>query len=231
MVLSGSASVLTSEFYPPIRLTPGEEYSIGLLSLETYNSIPNIEEGVNNLFHFQHGVVRIPTGTYEVDDLRYYIQNVLEEEYHEKELTLKLHPNRNTLKTELKANFDIDFGQPYSIGPLLGFTNHTLLKKNTTHESDRVINIQGLNTISVECDLVTGSYKNGQRGRSLYSFYPSVEAGYKIIEAPSPVIYLPLNKATDQIQRITVSVVDENNRPVSFRGETVTVRLHLKNGY
>lgn len=237
ILMMGQESVLTNEFFPPIKLDPDSEYSIGMLSFECYNSIPNVEEGVNNLFHFEHGVIAIPTGTYEIDDINIYLEEKLKEfrsgqnNEVEEGLNLLLTPNRNTLKTRIKANFDIYFNKPNSIGRLLGFNTRTVLKKNHSYESDKVINIYAINSILVECDLVTGSYKNGVRGRALHSFFPNVDAGYKLIEAPKNVLYLPINKSTDEINRITVSVLDENGCPISFRGETISVRLHLKNGY
>ena len=40
---------LVCDFFPPLELTAGEWYS-GLLDLTTYNSIPNVESGRNNVF-------------------------------------------------------------------------------------------------------------------------------------------------------------------------------------
>ena len=53
-----------------------------------------------------------------------------------------------------------------------------------------------------------------------------VEPGYKINEVPSDVIYLPIN--TRIINNISVNIIDQDGKLINFRGETITIRLHLK---
>lgn len=52
---------------------------------------------------------------------------------------------------------------------------------------------------------------------TLHSFYPTVELGFKIIEKPSNVIYLPVN--VQRLDNITLSIVGQNGDTVDFRGE------------
>jgi len=46
------------------------------------------------------------------------------------------------------------------------------------------------NSILVNIDIIYGSYVNGQRYPTIYSFFPGVSAGYKIIETPAHLVYL-----------------------------------------
>lgn len=50
--LIGRNSVLSTDFYNPIELNPQYDYSLELNGLHTYNSIPNIDEGINNKFYY-----------------------------------------------------------------------------------------------------------------------------------------------------------------------------------
>lgn len=50
--------------------------------------------------------------------------------------------------------------------------------------------------------------------------------GYKIVEVPANVIYLPVN--AKRLSSITLKITDQEGNLVNFRGETITIRLHLK---
>lgn len=119
----------------------------------------------------------------------------------------------------------IDFTKKDSIGPLLGFSER-LLEPNVSHRSDKLVNIQPVNTIRIDCDLSTGSFHNGQRTHTIFEFSPSVDPGYKINIQPKHLIYLPVTKR--RISELTISIVDQNGDLVDFQGETITCRIHLK---
>jgi len=59
------------------------------------NSIPNIDEK-NNLFHIGGKVIRIPTGSYELNDITDLIYNKLK--VYNLENTFKIKSNNNTLQ-------------------------------------------------------------------------------------------------------------------------------------
>lgn len=71
-----------------------------------------------------------------------------------------------------------------------------------------------------------GSYKNGKLHHIIYQFFPNVPPGYKIVEAPSNIVYLPINVKT--ISNVTVKIQDQDDKLLNFQGETITIRLHLK---
>jgi hypothetical protein len=50
--------------------------------------------------------------------------------------------------------------------------------------------------------------------------------GEKIIERPKNLIYLPLIVPT--IYNIGIELIDNNGKLLNLRGETVTIRLHLR---
>ena len=224
VTVTGSDSAnLVCNFFPPLELT-GEWY-VGLLDFTTYNSIPNVNEGKNNKFpvHINDTWtdVRLPTGAYEIDDIERYLKKVLGDK------KISLRPNNSTLKCELTCKYTVDFSRkPNTIGPMLGFKAAKSLEAYKTHESDAPVDIIKVNTVQIHCNIVQGAYTDGKNEHILHAFYPTVEPGFKIVETPSHVIYLPVN--VRRIDNVTLSLVDQDGDTIDFRGEVITVRLHLK---
>lgn len=168
--------------------------------------------------------VQIPIGTYEVSNLSQYLKKQLQQ-IHE-DLRFELFANHNTLQCEIYCNQPIDFTKSNSFGSLLGFHNDIVLEANKWHESKLPANILKVNVIRIHCNIVTGSYLNNHPSHSIHEFSLRVPPGSKIVEVPHNVIYFPIT--VKSIQRIDISIVDENDQLVNFRGETITVRLHIK---
>lgn len=225
--LTGRSNRLSASFYPPVQLDNRYEYSLALIGLHTYNSIPNIEEGCNTL-HLIKGkkkpAITIPTGSYEIGDIERYLQRALVP--NQKLFSLKA--NTNTLKCELMSKFDIDFTQRDSIGPLLGFSKRILKGGDTLYESDAPVNIIRVTTIRIECNITSGSFYNGKQSHTLYEFSPMVDPGFAIDVEPRTLIYLPISSHLQMIDNITVDIVDQDSKPVNFRQEQVVLRLELK---
>lgn len=227
LTLTGDTSILVANYFPPIELN--QHYVCGLISLDTYNSIPNVDIE-NNRFHIGEHIIEIPIGSYEIND----ISELLANEYENKEKLNKsekvgnliINPNYNTLQTEIISDKDIIyFNKERTIGTLLGFSSK-ILQPNIKHISDKAIDITKINNICVQCNIINGSYINNESAHTLHQFSLVVSPGYKITETPQNVIYLPVN--TTQINSITLKVVDQNGQIINFRGERITIRLHLK---
>lgn len=166
--------------------------------------------------------IQIPTGSYEVNDLYKYLKKMLRRQ----NVELLLKANKNTLQCEIMCSQPIDFTKSNSIGPLLGFRVGQILERNTVHVSELPADILKVNVIRVECSIVKGSYLNGEPSHTIHEFSPRVAPGYKIIEVPQNVIYFPVT--VKNIHSISLSIVDQQNRPINFRGETITIRIHIK---
>lgn len=230
--LTSTSSTLRSSLFPALQLHKDKQWEAALLDFTTYNSIPNITEGVNNKLHYykakdakgkltQLNEIALATGSYEIDD----ICKVIQEKLGEENITIK--GNNNTLKTEVKSKYYIDFTKKQSIGDLLGFPSTTeVLEANVKHTSSDTVNILTLNTIDITCNIVQGSYVYGENRHILHTFYPTVPPGFKIIERPQNLVYLPLN--TSFISDIVVNVLDQDGNVVDFRSETITVRIHIR---
>ena len=218
--LSGTSSVLVAQYFPPIELSRNKSYVLGLVELLSFNSIPNIDED-NNKFYVDKEVVILPTGSYEIEDIESYLLELLSP----KDILISIRPNNNTLRSEIKCTHQVDFRPQDSIGTLLGFAQR-ILQPNITHSSDLPVSILKINALRVECNVTAGAYINEQRVHTIHEFFPAVPPGYKIIEVPSQVIYLPITVKT--IDHLQVRIVDQDGNLVNFRGEIVTIRLHIK---
>ena len=114
----------------------------------------------------------------------------------------------------VKDNYEVDFRQYNSINSLLAF--HNKLYTSGFHESENMVNIHTINSILVNIDIISGSYVNGSTQPTIYSFFPNVSPGYKIIENLHNLLYLPIS--SDTIHSITVWLTDKNGNVLNLRG-------------
>lgn len=119
----------------------------------------------------------------------------------------------------------VDFTVDNSIGSLLGFSKQKL-EPNKWHESNNEVNIQPVSVIRITCDIVQGSYINGEPSHIIHEFVPSVAPGFRYIEAPINVIYFPIQKS--YISSLNIKVIDDNDNCINFRQENIHLRLHLR---
>lgn len=250
LTLNGNSSELIANYYPPIELDRDGEYVCGLIDFHTFMSIPNVNEKNNRFYYINladrsrnksarkdntrdrprstvggyYDEIIIPTGSYELVDLVKYLSDTLAKK--EPGVTIYIGVNKNTLKCELKCNRQIFFDAgENTLGSLLGFEDG-VLEADVQHISTNVIKINSTNVIKFETNITTGAYSNNKLMRTLHEFYPSVDVGYKIVEVPRHVIYLPV--AARSIHNLIVRIVDQDNNLIDFRGESITLRVHIK---
>ncbi|DAC81327.1 penton [Mayetiola barley midge adintovirus] len=222
ITLSGSSSTLSTYFHPEIELDDRFNYSCSLLDFHTYNVVPNVHEN-NNKFYYADAAnnsvfysIIIPVGTYEVSEICEHITRQLIEK------NFVMRGNKNTLKCEIETDLTIDFTVEDSIGSLLGFSKK-ILENSLSYESDKLVNINSINCIRIECDLTTGSFHNGKGTHTIYEFTPKVAAGYKISEQPRNLIYLPVVKR--RINTVNIDIVDQDGELIDFRARPVNKML------
>ncbi|KAL7301938.1 hypothetical protein TKK_0005531 [Trichogramma kaykai] len=221
LTLTGQSSILESQYFPVIELSKNKSYEIGLVSLLTFNSIPNISTFNNKLYVEDIEPIQIPSGSYEITDINQYLKKILLK----KNISFELQVDANTSRSIIHCDKNIDFSPKDSIAHILGFKPQ-ILEAGIQHISDSSISITGINSIRIECNIATGAYLNGEKVHTLHEFYPTVEYGYKIVEIPNSIIYMPVS--TTYIDNIQLRIVDQNGRIVDFQGETITIRLHIR---
>lgn len=221
LTLSATSSELTANYFPPIDLHG--DYECALTDFHSYNSIPNVDV-YNNLFHIGEHVIEIPIGSYELIDIVQYI--IEEYKLCSPKNKISIESNNNTMKVKVKSSADsIYFNKENTIGRLLGF-NNKILSPNKDHFSDLPVNIFNVNLLRIESNIALNTYFNNSQAHTLHEFAISVPPGYKIDEIPRNLIYLPAN--CKEISCLTLRVVDQHGNLINFRGEEITIRIHLK---
>ena len=227
-VLTGTGSRLETTFTPPISLPAGCLCELALVSLETFYTFGNIDKS-NNMFKvFFSGVwytCEVPPGCYELEDINKEIQRQIVAKGGSSD-TVKLEANFNTLKSvmTLGNGVKVDMAVDNSLRTVLGFD--AKIYEKGRHESEKPVNIMKINSILVHNNLISSSYLNGSSQPVVYSFFPNVAPGYKIVEKPSNIIYLPVS--ADIIYQMTSWLTDQDNNPIDLRGEVLTIKFHLR---
>jgi len=216
---------------------------MALVNLETYYSFPNLSDE-NNVFRYSPGFievggggegdstrqrqwveVQIPEGSYDLIDIAETMKIVMKRNGHNDE-SVKTTANTNTLKSvlEIQGDFQVDFRGRNSISSVLGFRNQVY--KEGIHESQNVVNILSINSILMNVDVIGGSYVNGRIQNTIYSFFPNVSPGYKIVENSRNLVYHPV--ILDKINKMETVVTDQSGKQLNLHGENLTIRYHLR---
>ena len=147
---SDSKSKFKTRLNPVLQLDKDKEYEIALVNLKTYYSFPNIDE-TNNVFVYSPNngnswiKIKIPEGSYEIDDINDTIQHEMEKRGHHDPINedyyINISVNSNTLKSILilEKDYQVDFNHQNSIAKVLGFTSAKYTEG--FHESENVVNI------------------------------------------------------------------------------------------
>ena len=144
------------------------------------------------------------------------------------EYYINISGNCNTLKSVLiiESGYQVDFNPQNSLSKVLGFTGTKY--EEGFHESENVVNIHTISSILVNIDMISACYVKGATKNTIHSFFPKVSPGYKIIESPDNLVYLPL--ILDTIDNLNVLITDQDDNLLSLRNEKLTIRFHLREG-
>ena len=109
IIVSDSKSKFKTKLNPSLQLDKDKEDEIALVNLQTYYSFPNIDK-TNNMFVYSPDngnswvKIKIPKGSYEIDDINNTIQHEMghhdpiNEDYY---TCINISANSNTLKSVL----------------------------------------------------------------------------------------------------------------------------------
>ena len=233
-IVSDNQSRILTQFSPPLQLSEGKSYEMALVNLETYYSFPNIHAGNNSFRYSADGganwfPIALSIGSYGIEDINNEIQRLLRLNGHKTKIILDA--NRATLRATLTLarDYQVDFDVENSINTVLGFGRKVYAYDRGTNgytEGDLIVNIISINSILVNSDIIHGSYVNGTQQSTIYSFFPDVDPGMKILQTPQNLVYLPVTLRT--INRMETHLTDQNGTPIDLRGENLTIRFHLR---
>src|SRR5271165_5080757 len=138
-ILSGTESKFVT-YNHGAQLDPNKKYEAALLSLDMYNSIPNIIEGKNNAFKYSVDdgdtwkVISINTGAYELSAINNEIQRkmIAEGDFDKNNslcyISITANESRGTsIINVTNPNYQVAFISPHSSGSVLGFNATDLL--------------------------------------------------------------------------------------------------------
>ena len=138
----------------------------------------------------------IPEGSYHVEDINEFIQRKMRKNGHYEKANdkdnIEISANTNTIKSEMiiNNNCEVVFRRYNSINSLIRF--YSKLYTSGLHESENMVNILTINSILVNIDIISDSHVNGSTQPTIFSFFPDVSPGYKIIENPHNLLYLSI---------------------------------------
>src|SRR6218665_3131038 len=214
ILVSEKNARIRTRFSPSLELKANKKYKMAVVGLETYYSFPNIE-ATNNSFRYSpnNGTawfnVTIPEGCYEITDINEQVPRVMKAAgYYNVETddhNITIEANNNTLKTVLRIAEDyvVDFTTPNSLRTVLGFNDRRYL--SGYNESENIVDIMSITSLRVTCDIIGASYTSGTTGNMIYSFFPNVGPGYKIVKEPVNLVFLPITLSTISSMETTLT--------------------------
>ena len=172
----------------------------------------------------------IEPNIYNVVDLNKTLKNILPNNV---KIDITIDERKN--KTDLKINQTLIFTNKSFFYTILGFTqSHSYPLDDLegfyqlipgSYQSERPINITGIDKVHLKCNVVDGSIVNGVREPILYSFALDQPPGHKIYKEPKVKLFKKINKSV--LSHIIFYLEDDDNNPVEFNGETISFTCQL----
>ena len=231
LILKGNKSDFTV-CQNSIKLDPTKNYEAGLSSLVTCNSIPNINEGKNNIFSYStdNGEtwknIALLTESYELIAINNEIQrHMISNGDSGDAIDIEENISRLTSIVNIKnPTYKVNFGVSNSIGSVLGFGAKQI--GPGYNESPNIVKIMQVNTILVNLDIIMGCCVNGLPSPTIYSFYPNVSPGYTIVVERPKQKYYPISRY--DINRIRVWLTDQHGNLIDLREEEITIYIDIR---
>ena len=155
---------------------------LGLIRLSIYNLVFNVNRRNNQFLYSNSNINKaITPGAYELTEIAELIKE-------ETDGNVIIEPDKNTMKClmEIKQG-TISFDVENSIASLLGFRKAVYKQGNYT--SQKIVDIMGLSTINIHCNVISGANDNGKDTDILYTFNLTEPPGYRINIIPTNILY------------------------------------------
>lgn len=129
-------------------------------------------------------------------------------------LTLAFSGNSSKLQSDFLPEIILEEQYEYSCA---------LLDLNIKNNNSTKIDFLGV--ICIDCDIISGSYINGERKQSIHQFAvsTSLEHGQTFVEIPKHLIYFPIK--TKNLRTIQISIFDQDGKLIE--GD-ISIRINIK---
>ena len=237
MLIVMDKSTHEEHLFQPLQ-TNNKQFKKAVTFLSAYNGIFNVTTE-NNKFYFTKSItdddhyimITISPGAYEIESLNDEIKRIIidEELFSSETYPFEIKPNFSTLGSVIEISNQesaISFKPSDSIGSLLGFNKRTIYDEYNL--SDNPVDILSLDNIFIETDIAKGMIFKGKRTGIIHNFTMDVNPGYKYIEKFRGGIQWYMMESKDIISSICFKIKNENNKTVSFNGQSITFRLSVK---
>lgn len=239
-------SALGSEFSinqtPPLIIpSNARNVYLSVLSATCWNSVPNVEVGVNDQFKITYSAtdytVTIPTGLYSVDSLSAKISTLLFNLGLPEDLIILL-PDNSEQKVVIDFNYattQIDFTIANSLRGLLGFDSRLVPALPTTaavyETADSIAQFNNIEFFYIKClNLLTKGLRSNDNYSGIMAKIPiDVSAGSQIVYRP----YFPAkidanNLIGSSLNSLTFQLTDNRNRLVNTFGEKFSISIQIE---
>ena len=172
----------------------------------------------------------IEPNIYNVVDLNNTLKNILPDM-----VKINVTIDEKKYKSNLKNNQTLIFTNKSFFYTILGFTeSHSYPLDDLegfyqlipgSYQSERPINITGIDEVHIKCDCIDGSIMNGRREPILFSFSLDQPPGHKIYKEPKVKLFKKINKSI--LSHITFYFEDDDYKSVDFNNEIVLFTCQL----
>ena len=152
-----------------------------------------------------------------------------EEHYTESNYPFTIEPNFSTLGCIVEISTQgpvITFVHDDSIRDLLGFNKTTIYEENSS--SPNPVDILSFDNILLETDIAQGMIFRGEISGIIHNFTMDVDPGYIYIEKVRGGAQWYITESKEIFSSICFKLKNENNKLVSFNGQSITFRLSIK---
>ena len=225
-------------FSPPLILG-NDLYELALNKAFIWYSFYNISPEYNNTtssYSPDNGVTYKPLnilpGQYSIEQLNDRIHSIMKANgdytvtVNGDVYDINITADFSTLKIQISIsnNYRLDLtGSDLNL--LLGFDKIIV---TSTQLGSRVANINnGVNSIKISCDILTGSYDNSANSNVLYSFSPTSSPGSQIVVDVNNLIFIPVIPART-ISSIRMTITDQSGRILDLQNEPVSYFLYMR---
>ena len=243
--INSTKSFFTTNFPIPLELNESFNYKVALQWFSVYNTIFNVTNK-NNQFMFDNKIYKIKPGSYEIKDILSEMNALIKPD--KIDFSIKINYGKLQINSSTKT---LSFNIEYSLAEILGFEKNQDLTSVATGNVPQAtgnlqktlilgsnkIDVSNINSINILCDLVQNSYiANETRGSEnslalqknlLYTFpYGTVLMGFRIVQSPNPIIYLPMTRKN--ISSISFQITDQDGNLLDFNNEKISLALHIE---